>query len=200
MVYKIRPFTKNGSGKVSNSALSNTLSCDDDKGFRNVAVGATIITSSGTVTVAVKYSDNTVGLTTSVAWTTKLEWTYHNPDLEFSGIYSIKQSKVGKPTLAPIPLKDSYRTHTSQKDGTYREIQLTGFITSPDQDDLIRNINILEGLVDGLQARGNTEFVEDLPVRGSYVYISSITWMISREKPKFIDINVDMVETKFRSS
>lgn len=196
----LTPYQKNGSGLLSTSGSSTTTNCDTAQGFRNVAIGATIISGGLTRTVVSKTDEDTVVVNS--AWSlTNATWTYTNPVLTLSGCFYIKHNKNDKPTLAPIAMKDSNAVYACMGQGVIREIVFSGWIQSATLDDVINQITILESLVDGSQTKqGTCAFTEDTPPRSSYVYLSKVSWQYVRDKPNWVDIMIEMVECKNKGS
>jgi hypothetical protein len=170
------------------------------RGFRNVAVGATIKSEGATRTVSAKSSETVLNVNS--AWVNDDKpWTYQNPALTLSGIYYLKHTKTDKPKLTPIALKDADSAWAGASSGVYREIQISGWIANATLADREKNITILEGLMDGTQTRdGTCVFAEESPARSLYVYVASATWQIQRDKPKWLDVMINMTECKNRGS
>jgi len=205
MAYSLTPFIKPGVGHVSTTGSSTTVQASYVKGFRNVAVGALITGNSLSRTVITKTDDDTVVVSSPVDWSTPadIDWVYTNPTLTLTGIYYIKHTKNNKPSVIPTTTGDADRALVSRGDsGVYREIQVAGFIQTTTLADLIAAINVLESFNDGTQcliSGRNNVFTEDLPPRSSYVWVTSINWQYSRDKPTWIDITINMVEKKANS-
>lgn len=203
MTYTITPYNRDGVGTIT-AAASTTTNCSYTRGFRNVAVGATI--TSGTSyadsrTVSSKTDEDTVVV--SSAWTESAKpWRYQNPALTLTGINYIKHTKNDKPmTQMGIPTKDADYTVCTIGKGTVREIVLSGWIQSSTIADVYKNVTILESLTDGSQTvKGTCTFTEDVPPRTSYVYVTSVNWQYSREKPNWLDVMINMTECKSAGS
>jgi hypothetical protein len=199
MTYKIAPYEKTGSGEL-NAAGTTELVAENAKAFRNVAVGATLKVNGGTYTVTAKTDEEHLNVNATLTFSNKT-WTYKNPDLELSGIYYVKHNKNDKPTMSPISLKDSDGTWASTGQGVVREINISGWIRSTSLADVYKNATILESLADGTQGRyGTCVYTEEVPPRSSYVWITSLNWQFGRDKPKWLDVIVNMVECKNRGS
>lgn len=198
MAYTITPYERKGSGNVTSSGT--TVTAAGAAAFRNVAVGATFESAGNTRTVVSKTSETVVVVNSSLSVTDK-PWTYRNPALTLSGIYYVKHTKTDKPKLTPIPLKDADSAWAGASSGVYREIQISGWIANATLADREKNITILEGLLDGTQTRhGTVQFTEETPSRTFYVYVGSATWQIQRDKPRWLDVMINMVECKQRGS
>lgn len=198
MAYTITPYERNGSGNITGSGT--TVTAADAAAFRNVAVGATLKSEGNTRTVVSKTSETVVVVNSSLSVTGK-PWTYQNPALTLSGIYYIKHTKTDKPKLTPISLKDADHAWAYPNSGVYRDIQISGWIANATLADREKNITILEGLMDGTQTRdGTCYYSEESPARTIYVYIGSATWQIQRDKPKWLDVMINMTECKNRGS
>jgi hypothetical protein len=199
MTYTITQYSRPGMGTLT-AAASTTTNCSYARGFRNVAVGATIVSNSLTRTVSSKTDEDTI--VASSSWTLSANtWTYTNPGLVLTGIYSIKHTKNDKPTATPIPTRDSDKVVALMGQGVIRDITVSGWIQSATIGDVYNNISILEGLADGSQTRNGTcIFTEDVPPRSSYVYITSLNWRYSRERPNWLDVTINMIECANRGS
>lgn len=198
MAYTITPHERSGKGLVTANGTSVTVTVT--AGFRNVAIGATFKCEGNFRTVVSKTNETTLVLDLSLVVTSK-PWTYKNPDLILSGIYYVKQTKTDKPKLTPIVTKDSDQAWAAPSSGAYREIQVSGWINNPNLADREKNITILEGMLDGTQTRqGTNAFTEETPNRTFYVYVASATWQIQRDKPKWLDVMINMTECKNRGS
>jgi hypothetical protein len=199
MTYDITPYNRDGEGTITATA-STTTECSYARGFRNVAVGATI--TSGTSyadsrTVTSKTDENTIIVNS--AWTEAAQpWRYQNPALTLTGIKYIKHTKNDKPlTQMGIPTKDADYTVCVLGTGTVREIILNGWIQSTTIEDVYKNTTILESLADGSQTiKGTCTFLEEVPPRTSYVYITSVSWQYSAERPKWLDVMINMTECR----
>lgn len=199
MAYTITPYKRDGAGKLSTTGSSTTTNCDTLRGFRNVAVGATIYANSTTKTVNSKTDEDTVIVNSAWDLSSAKTWEYINPALSLTGIYSIKHTKTDKPTLTPLPYKDSDYAYAAIGQGTIREINISGWIQSSTIADVYKNVTILESLADGSQTKqGTCTFTEEVPPRTSYVYITSLSWQYSRDKPNWLDVLINMVECKNR--
>lgn len=199
MTYTITPYERRGVGTIQ--CLSGTATTAlTANAFRNVAVGATIKSEGATRTVSSKTNESLLNVNSSWVIDGKA-WTYRNPALTLSGIYYVKQTKTDKPKLTPITLRDSDNAWAGASSGVYREIQLSGWIANATLADREKNITILEGLTDGTQTRhGTCQLTEPSPSRTFYVYVSSFTWQIQRDKPKWLDVMINMTECKNRGS
>ena len=201
MALTITPYRRNGIGEVSTIGSSKTVACDTAKGFRNIAVGAIIAVSGVNREVDGKVSETVVTITAAVDWSAASEWKYTNPVLSLTGFYYIKHNKSDKPTVTPINRKDSQYTYAARGAGVVREINISGYIQSSTIADVYNNMTILESLADGSQTKeGTCIFAEDVPPRTSYVYITSVNWKYARDQPKWLDVNVNMVECKNKGS
>lgn len=200
MAYTITPYKRDGIGEIS-AAGDTQLVADTARAFRNVAVGATIASSHvSDKTVTAKTDETHINVNATLTFSDE-SWHYTNPALELTGIYYIKHTKSDKPTLTPIPGKDADYAYAAIGQGTVREINLSGWIQSSTIADVYKNVTILESLTDGTQTKqGTCTFTEDVPPRTSYVYISSLNWQYSRDKPNWIDVMINMVECKNRRS
>lgn len=174
MAYTITPYKRDGIGKISANG-STQLVADTARAFRNVAVGATISSSSvANKPVTAKTDETKININTVLTFSAEI-WEYTNPALALSGIYYIKHTKNDKPTITPIPLKDADSAYAAIGQGTLREINLSGWIQSSTIADVYKNVTILESLADGSQtSQGTCTFTEDVPPRTSYVYITSL--------------------------
>jgi len=198
MAYTITPYERKGSGNITGSGT--TVTAANAAAFRNVAVGATFKSGGNTRTVVSKTSETVLVVNSSLSVTGK-PWTYQNPALTLSGIYYLKHTKTDKPKLTPIALKDADSAWAGASSGVYREIQISGWIANATLADREKNITILEGLLDGTQTRhGTCVFAEESPARSLSVYIGSATWQIQRDKPKWLDVMINMTECKNRGS
>lgn len=199
MAYTITPYERKGVGTIK--CLSGTATTAlTDRGFRNVAVGATIKSEGNTRTVTAKSSETLINVNSAWVIDGKV-WTYQNPALELSGIYYIKHTKTDKPKVTPISLKDSDNAWAGASSGVSRDIQISGWIANATLADREKNITILEGLMDGTQTRqGTCVFAEESPARSIYVYVASATWQIQRDKPKWLDVMINLTECKQRGS
>lgn len=203
MAYTITPYEKKGVGKIS-MAGTTQVTANTARGFRNVAVGATIKSTSigtgGTATVTAKTDETHINVNVTDTFAVE-DWTYINPVLTLTGHYYIKHSKSDKPTITPITLKDSDYAYGSVGAGVARDVQLSGWVQSATAADLHKAIALLESLTDGSQTRhGTCQFSEDTPVRTSYVYVTSVSWQYGRDKPKWLDVMINMTEVKNRGS
>lgn len=203
MAYTITSYEKRGLGKISMSGTTQ-VTANTARAFRNVAVGATIKSTSmgtgGSATVTAKTDETHINVNVVDTFAAE-DWTYINPALELSGIYYIKHTKSDKPTITPITLKDSDSAYGSVGAGVARDIQLSGWIANATLADREKNIAILESLTDGTQTKhGTCVFAEESPARTSYVYVTSISWQNGRDKPKWLDVMINMTECKNRGS
>ena len=199
MTYKIAPYTKTGPGTVSAVGTTEVVA-GTAKAFRNVAVGATITIDAVAYTVTAKTDEEHINVNQVVTFSGKA-WTFKNTDLELTGIYYVKHNKNDKPTLSPVSLKDADGAWAGTGTGVIREINVSGWIQSSTLTDLYKNATILESLADGTQCRwGTCVYTEDVPPRSSYVWVTSLNWQFGRDKPKWIDVTVNMVECKNRGS
>jgi len=200
MAYSLESYTKDGPDKVSFTSESAVLQATYAKGFRNVAVGATMTFGSYVRTVVAKTDEDTLTVSNVVSTNGTVTWTYKNPALVLSGIYYVKHTKNNKPTVTPSTTRDSDRAFLSRgENGVYREVQLSGWIQSSSLDEVFKNVTILESFNDGSQAPAvgrNNVYTEDVPPRSMYVWISSASWQFSRDKPKWLDVTVNMIERK----
>lgn len=199
MAYTITPYKRDGTGTLT-ASTDPTTECSYERGFRNVAVGATLYSDSLSRTVTSKTDENTVEVDS--AWTLSADaWEYINPALVFSKIYYVKHAKNDGGSIVGIPNRDSDYTMGSIGSGITREIILSGFIRSTTIADVYKNITILESLADGTQTiQGTCTYTEDLPPRTMYVYITSISWQYKRDDPLSVDVNVTMTECRNRGS
>lgn len=199
MAYTITPYERKGVGTIK--CLSGTATTAlTARGFRNVAVGATIKSEGNTRTVTAKSSETLINVNSAWVIDGKV-WTYQNPALELSGIYYIKHTKTDKPKVTPISLKDSDNAWAGASSGVSRDIQISGWIANATLADREKNITILEGLMDGTQTRhGTCVFAEESPARSIYVYVASATWQIQRDKPRWLDVMINLTECKQRGS
>ena len=203
MAYTITSYEKRGSGKIS-MAGTTQVTANTARAFRNVAVGATIKSASigagGSATVTAKTDETHINVSAVDTFAAE-DWTYINPALELSGYYYIKHSKSDKPTITPLVLKDSDSSYGSVGAGVARDIQLSGWIANATLAEREKNIAILESLTDGTQTRyGTCQFTDESPARTSYVYVTSISWQNGRDKPKWLDVMINMTEVKNRGS
>jgi len=197
MAYEIQPYEKRGDGEV-NATGTTQIVAEQSKAFRNVAVGATIKIDTTEYTVVTKVNEETVNVNTAVTCSNK-KWKYKNPNLTLSGIYYVKHNKSDKPTLSPIAINDANKAYASTGQGVVRDITLSGFIQSTTMANIYKYATILESLADGTQCRqGTCVYTEDVPPRSSYVWITSLNWQFSRDKPKWLDVMINMVECKNR--
>jgi len=152
--------------------------------------------------VASKTDEDTVVVSSAWDLSDEYTWEYINPTITFSGIYYIKHTKNDRPlTTMGIPTKDSDWTFCTLGKGVSREIVLSGFIESATVADIYKDATILESLADGSQTyQGTCTFTEDVPPRTSYVYVTSVNWQYNRDKPKWLDIMVNMTECQNRGS
>ena len=122
MAYTITPYEKKGVGKIS-MAGTTQVTANTARGFRNVAVGATIKSTSigtgGTATVTAKTDETHINVNVTDTFAVE-DWTYINPVLTLTGHYYIKHSKSDKPTITPITLKDSDYAYGSVGAGVAR--------------------------------------------------------------------------------
>lgn len=200
MAYTIASYEKRGVGKISMAGTAQ-LTADTARAFRNIAVGATIKSASlGTATVTAKTDETHISVNAVRTFAVE-DWTYINPVLTLSGHYYIKHSKSDKPTITPITLKDSDYAYGSIGAGVARDIQLSGWINNATLADRENNVAVLESLTDGTQTRyGTCQFTDESPARTSYVYVTSISWQTGRDKPKWLDVMINMTEVKQRGS
>lgn len=200
MVYNIAPYERNGIGNISAAGTTEVVAATAGA-FRNLAVGATIKSAGlGTETVTAKTDETHINVSAVHTFSAQA-WTYKNPDLVLSGYYYIKQSKNDKPKVTPIINKDSDQSWAIPSTGVNREIQVSGWINNATVADREKNVTILEGLMDGTQTRqGTCVFTEESPSRTFYVYVSSATWQIQRDKPRWLDVMINMTECKNRGS
>jgi hypothetical protein len=200
MTYSLTPYSKTGIGQITVSNVLTTVQSVAVKAFRNVAVGATIVANGITRTVTEKVDEDTIKVSAAWGVSGNYTWTYTNPALVFTGIYYVKHTKNNKPTVTPSTLGDADRAFLSRgENGVYREIQLSGFIQASSIDEVIKNATILESFTDGTQAPAKDRdivFLEEVPPRESYVWITSASHQISRDKKKWLDITVNMIERK----
>lgn len=200
MAYTITPYKRDGTGTISTSGSSTTTNCSLTKGFRNVAVGATLYNGATTKTVSSKADEDTVVVNSAWDLTTPVTWEYINPALTLTGIKYIKHTKNDMPGMSMgIPSKDADYTICTLGKGTVREITVNGWIQSATAADLYKNVTILESLADGSQTlQGTCTFTEDMPPRTSYVYISSVNWQYAADEPNCLYVLINMVECKNR--
>lgn len=203
MAYTITPYEREGVGKIS-MAGTTQVTANTARAFRNVAVGAIIKSTSigtgGSATVTAKTDETHINVNVTDTFAVE-DWTYQNPALELSGIYYLKHTKTDKPKVTPISLKDSDNAWAGASSGVSRDIQISGWIANATLADREKNITILEGLMDGTQTRhGTCVFAEESPARSIYVYVASATWQIQRDKPKWLDVMINLTECKQRGS
>jgi hypothetical protein len=205
MTYTITPYKRDGGGssnKISTSGSSTTTNCNTARGFRNVAVGATLYANALERTVSSKTDEDTVIVNSAWDLSAGYVWEYQNPALTLSGIYYIKHTKDDRPlTSMGMPTKDADYTFCTIGKGVIREIVVSGFIQSATIADVYTNVTILESLADGSQTyQGTCTFTEDVPPRTSYIYITSASWQYNRDKPTWLDIMINMTECRNRGS
>ena len=201
MAYTITPYKRDGIGTISTVSSSTTITCNTDRGFRNVAVGGTVYNVGYQRTVLTKPDETTITVSPAVDISTPTVWEYLNPALVLTGYYYIKHTKDDKPTAWPRPTKDSDSLFAALGPGVTRDIIISGWIESSTIADVYKNVTILESLSDGSQTtQGTCTFAEDVPPRTSYVYIQSINWKYGNDKPKWLDVMINMIECKNRGS
>lgn len=199
MTYQLTSYQKTGKGTVTSTG-STTLTCSLSDGFRNVAVGATIISDGNTRTVSSKTSESVVVLNSATTIAAK-GWVYTNPVLTLSNIYFVKHIKEERGSKLSPALQDSNLTLATITSGATRSITISGFINADTVASRELIIAIVEGLNDGSQGISTAYiYTEESPARNMYVFVDSASWELNRDNAGIIDIMLTMTECRNRGA
>jgi hypothetical protein len=189
MAYTITPVNKTG---VGTATVSSTTVTTTNNGFRNVAVGATIIIGGNSRTVTAKASDTSLTINSTTSTST---WTYTNPALTLTTIQTLSVKKASSPMKITLPTMDSDQLIAFDIDGVERTLQISAEVA--DTTTNLANVVIptIESLCDGQQfTAGKFSLTTDMPSRTYYLYASDVNWEYSAEFVNKLQVSLSLLE------